>query len=108
MDKIKKYKDILQAEMEYQATKTLYKAPNVHRHLVVNEDKTDFVLFSYGWKDGAYIYTVLHHLQLREDKIWVLKNNTTVLLDDIFIEEGVDRNDIEIAWAYEELGEEVA
>jgi hypothetical protein len=108
MDKITKYKNILQTEMEYQATKTLYKAPNVCRHLVMNEDRTDFVLFSYGWKEDTYMYTVLHHLQLREDKIWVLKNNTTVLLDEIFIEEGIDRNDIEIAWAYEELSEEAA
>ncbi len=105
MDKVIKYKEILQTEMEYQATKTLYKAPNVQRHLVINEDKTDFVLFSYGWKEGTYMYTVLHHLQLRGDKIWVLKNNTTVLLDDILIEEGVDRNDIEIAWAYEDTEE---
>lgn len=105
MDKIEKYQSILQLEMEEQAKKSLYNAPNVHRHLIINEDKSDFLLLSIGWEDSAYRHNVIHHIQLRGNKVWILKNNTNIEIDEFLIEKGIQKEDIEVGWIPDYLRE---
>ena len=105
MDKIEKYKKIIQEELKYQATKTLYNAPNVKRQLIINAEKTDFILLSLGWDDDNFLHTILFHYQIKDNKVWLMKNNTNVLINQIMIENGIHKNDITIGWIPDYLRE---
>lgn len=105
MDKIEKYKNIIQQELEYQATKLPDNAPNIHNHLVVNENRTDFLLLSIGWEGKFYRHNILFHYQIKANKVILMKNNTDILINKILVEQGIATEDIEINWIPDYLKE---
>ena len=101
MDKIEKYKSIVQEEMIYRGSaKSL--SGLTQRHLIINADQTDFLILSMGWKNKSFIYHVVYHIQIKGDKIWILQNNTDVDLGEIFEDEGVPRQNIVMGFLNEE------
>ena len=100
MEKIERYKKIVQEEMKYRG-----RAKSItgltERHLIVNEEKTDFIILSMGWRKNSFIHHVIYHLQIRGEKIWILQNNTDVDLGELFEDEGVPRQDIVIGFLSE-------
>ncbi len=100
MERIDKYKDIVQEEMTYRASATSANS-NIKRHLVVNTDRTDFVVLSFGWKGKIFRHYIVFHIQIKNKKIYIYKNNTYVGLMDIFIKNGISRNDIVIGFLTE-------
>lgn len=100
-DKIEKYKAIVQEEMEYRGGATSIDRI-MKRHLIINSDRTDFVIISMGFKGKKFIHHVVYHIQIKDGKIWILQNNTDVDLGGHFEDEGVPRQDIVIGYYHEE------
>ena len=102
MDKINDYKKLVEKELIYQASKSLYDAPDVHRHLVISQDKVDFMVLSMGWYKNRFLHTIIFHLQVKDNKIWIMKNNTNVLIDRCLMEQGIPFKDIEVGFLSED------
>lgn len=52
-----------------------------------------------GWYEGQYQYKVVFHFQIKPSgKIWILANNTDLLVTDDLAEEGIPASDIVIGF----------
>lgn len=94
MDKIKKYATILKLEMEKQAAVPSANAPELKKHLVINETGTEFVLFSIGWWKRRFIHSVIFHFAIKNGKVILYANNTDLDLSDQLTEKGIPKSDI--------------
>ena len=94
IDKIKSYKKILLDEMEYQAGLSFANAPELKRQLIVNEDRSEFILLMMGWSKKRYKHGVLFHFEIKEDKVWLHVNHTDVEIGERLAEKGIPKSDI--------------
>ncbi|MFK7908953.1 MAG: element excision factor XisI family protein [Chitinophagales bacterium] len=97
MDRIEKYKDIIKNEMTYRAGARSANS-DVKRHLVMNVDRTDFVVLSFGWKGKSFQHYVTFHVQVKNNQVWIYQNNTDVDLVEVFVKNGIPRKDIVIGF----------
>ena len=94
MEAITKYQDIIQKELEYQASIRISTAPTVERHLVVNENRTEFLLLNVGWYKHHYRHAIVFHLQIKGDKVWVHEDNTDLGIAEVIAKEGIPKSKI--------------
>lgn len=94
MDKIEKYKNIIQKELEYQASIPFENAPDLKRYLIVNESKTQFILMVLGWHEECYKHYCMFHVELIDDMIWVHQDNTDIGIAKRFSNESIPKKDI--------------
>ena len=104
MEKIEQYKNIVQEAMEYRG-KAKSMTGLTERHLIINSERTDFLILSMGWRNNSFIHHVIYHIQIRGAKIWILQNNTDVDLGELFEDEDVPRQDIVIGFLNEQQRE---
>ena len=55
-------------------------------------------MLSAGWHNNRYIFQVAFHFAIIDNKIWLLQNNTDLLLADDLVERGVPASDIVLAF----------
>ena len=68
--------------------------PYVKKQIVIDLERNHFQLLSAGWHNNRYIYQVAFHFAIIDNKIWLLQNNTDLLLADKLVERGVPASDI--------------
>jgi hypothetical protein len=56
-----------------------------------------------GWHHKRWVHHCLMHLDVRNDKVWILHNTTEHELTDELIEAGVPKTDIVLGFCPEEL-----
>lgn len=93
MDIITKYKKILRAEMEYQASIPFSNA-NLKIHLVINKEETEFVLLKLGWVNKIFKHGLLFHFEIKGEKVWLYKNHTDIDIGTRLAEKGIPKSDI--------------
>lgn len=98
MDKIKKYQDILQKEFEYQQTIKISNAPDIKRHLIINKERTDFLLLNIGFEGKSYSHYPVFHVAINNGQVIIYQDNTDIALVNILIEEGIDKPDIVLGY----------
>ena len=91
-EKLKQYKEIICQVLEHRAGLPISNAPDLKRHLIVNADQTEFALLTVGWKGKRYQHSIVFHLEIRDGKIWVHKDNTDLGIADVLIERGIPRS----------------
>jgi hypothetical protein len=64
---------ILKVLNEYAALPT---ASDTSRHLMVNADQTEFWLLKMGWNKHTRIHTTTAHLEIRNNQIWIHRDDT--------------------------------
>lgn len=94
MDKVTRYKQLIQEEMEYQASIRLANMPDVASKLFVGEDKKQFILLYIGWQDKRYLHHFLFNIEIIGDKVWVHEDATDISIADKLIERGIPKEDI--------------
>jgi XisI protein len=96
MEKIKKYQEIVVNLLRENASD--YK--NEPKGELEDEVICDFVgnhfqLLTVGWQNNRYVFIVNCHLDIKPDgKIWVMANNTDILLANDLKKKGVPATDI--------------
>lgn len=98
MEKLEKYKDIIQEELEYRASLKISNAPELSRHLVINADRTEFILLDVGWFKKRYISDIIFHIGIINDKVWVHNDYTDIGIADFFVKGGIPKSDIVLAF----------
>ena len=57
-----------------------------------------------GWDDDMFDYLVVFHLQIKPTgKVWLLVNNTDLLVFDDLMEQGIPKSDLVIGFLPENL-----
>lgn len=96
MDKVKKYQDILIALLnDYVEFLSGSSAP-VKPQVFSDKEHNHFQLLKIGWdtKQYQFVFGILFHFDIIDNKIWLQLNNTEFSVVDELIELGVPKSDI--------------
>lgn len=94
MDKIKKYSHIVRDVLERLSTRVPANAPTLRKHLVIDEPKNEFILISLGNHKGKYNYTVLAHVEIKDDKILIHEESVDPSIFERLTDAGIPEADI--------------
>ena len=95
--KIKKYQQVLEAFLQEEAdSKTI---PGIEFQVITDTRNNHFQLVETGWYEKQFIHSVVFHFQIKPDgKIWLLANNTDMLVAEELVKKGVPASDIVIGF----------
>ncbi|AEE52140.1 XisI protein [Haliscomenobacter hydrossis] len=95
--KIKKYQQVLEAFLQEEAdSKTI---PGIEFQVITDTRNNHFQLVETGWFEKQFIHSVIFHFQIKPDgKIWLLANNTDMLVAEELVKKGVPALDIVIGF----------
>lgn len=100
--KLKKYQTILEAYLQEEANDKVI--PGIEFQVIIDKHNNHFQLVETGWYDGHYIYSVIFHFQIKPNgKIWLLINNSDILVADELMRRGVPASDIVLGFHSEEV-----
>jgi len=92
-EKIKKYQHLLKDFLTEEADSKAI--PEIEFQVVADEQNNHFQLVETGWFDKRFIHSVIFHFQIKPDgKIWLLANNTDMLVAEELVKRGVPASDI--------------
>ncbi|HMV85383.1 MAG TPA: element excision factor XisI family protein [Blastocatellia bacterium] len=98
MDKIKRYRQILQQVMEDTAT-MLSQGNEVAILPVCDSIHDQYLMISLGWhKIGRREHAIVFHAQLREGRVLIETDRVEESVTSFLIEAGIEETDIEFAW----------
>ena len=89
----KKIKEILDAYVA--ATK-----PNINEevYVVTDDVKKHFLLYHNSWQNSSRDYGCILHIRLKNEKVYVEYDGTDVGFADTFVEAGIPKQDIVLAF----------
>lgn len=97
MDKLTHYRQLVQDVLqEYGALKPSY--GDVEMELIVDTTRDHYQLLSVGWNNLERIHGTLLHIDIRDGKIWIQHDGTEEGVANRFVEQGVPRSDIVLAF----------
>jgi hypothetical protein len=59
-----------------------------------------YLLLEEGWEDFRHIHTIVTHLEIRGDKVWILEDNTAIGVANRLIEAGVPKTQVVLAFQH--------
>ena len=94
MDKIAKYRKIIEKYLQHRANLHLASSPGAKGHLVIDREKDESVLLWVGWSGTSYKHGLMFHLQIMDGKVWIHENRTDIDLAQVLNEAGISKSDI--------------
>jgi hypothetical protein len=86
---------ILKVLGEYQALPT---SAGMTRHLMVNAEKNEFWLLKMGWKDHTRIHSTTLHLEIKNNLIWIHRDETEDGIAADLEQHGIPKEQIVLAF----------
>jgi XisI protein len=101
--KIKKYGNVVREWLaEFVSHRT--NAPDATYELIADDVRHHYQVVRTGWLDGRFYHKVVFHLHIKDNaKVWILVNNTDLLLTDDLMASGVLTSDIVIGFLPEDV-----
>ncbi|MDJ0536071.1 MAG: XisI protein [Xenococcaceae cyanobacterium MO_207.B15] len=93
MDKVTCYRQYIQDFLTEQ-TQGKVIGGDIETEIVFDVDRERFLLIDLGWKEHQRIYNCVIHLEIRDNKIWIQRNQTDQPIADVLISMGVAKEDI--------------
>ena len=95
MDKIKKYQEILIGYLsEYAKNSKLANMPDIENKIIVDKERNSYQLLRIGWQDNRYVFSVVFHFDIKDEKVWFQRNITERDVVDVLMERGILKEDI--------------
>jgi XisI protein len=95
MDKIIFYQKIIVEVLEENLTTYDSKDCDLRDLLISDCPKNNFLLITVGWNDNHYTHMVKFHFEIKENgKVWLLLNDTDVMIAEELVNKGVLKSDI--------------
>ncbi len=66
----------------------------VDSQMILDTDRDHYLLLDVGWQDKKYVYAVFVHIDIKDGKIWIQRNNTEINLAERLQVKGVSSSDI--------------
>jgi hypothetical protein len=86
---------ILKVLNDYAALPT---GSNTTRHLIVNHDQTEFWLLKIGWNKHTRIHTTIAHLEIKNDMVWIHRDETEEGIATELEQYGISKQQIVLAF----------
>ncbi len=67
-------------------------------YLVADDVSKHYLLYHNTWRNSSRIYGCILHIRIKNDKIYVEYDGTDIGFADVFVEEGVPKQDIVLAF----------
>ena len=93
MDKLTKYRQVIQTLLSEYAEGSIL-GGEIESETVFDIVSDRYLLVDLGWKGQRRIYACLIHLEIREGKIWIQRNQTDRSLTEDLLVMGVVKEDI--------------
>jgi len=93
VDKLIRYRQYVQ-DFLIEQSKSKIIGGDIETEIIFDEKRDRFLLVDLGWNQYQRIYNCVIHLEIREQKIWIQRNQTDQPIADAFISMGVNREDI--------------
>lgn len=68
--------------------------PGVDSQIILDTDRDHYLLVDVGWQEQKYVYAVFVHIDIKDGKIWIQRNNTEINIAERLRERGVNQDDI--------------
>jgi hypothetical protein len=72
---------------------------------IIDKQERNFLLLSFGWQKEHYNYFLAFHLEIREEKVWIHRNNTEWQIASELVEKGIAKQDIVLGFLPSNLRE---
>lgn len=93
MDKLNKYRTIIKNFLTKQAQGNSL-GGDIETEIIFDEQRERYLLIDLGWNEHQRIYSCVIHLEIKNGKIWIQRNQTDLPIADKLISEGIARQDI--------------
>jgi hypothetical protein len=93
MECLNDYRNIIKTFLEESIVESL-NDPNFETQLICDRDRDHYQLVSLGWQGHRRFYSVLIHLDIKDDKVWIQRNDTDRLIAQELMALGIARADI--------------
>jgi len=103
MDKLIKYKTILSDYLTDYAKIKPANLPDIDSYAIVDKEQNHFQLLQVGWQGRDYIFTVVLHFDIKDEKVWFQRNITDREIVDELMEMGIAKKDIVLGFTEPQL-----
>jgi hypothetical protein len=93
MERLDQYREIIRTFLEASIAPSS-NDPNFETQLICDCDRDHYQLVSLGWQGHRRFYSVSIHLDIKDGKVWIQKNDTDRLIAQELVGLGVAREDI--------------
>lgn len=93
MDKLTSYRQYIQKFLTEQAQGKII-GGDTETEVIFDLDRDRYLLIDLGWKEHQRIYNCVIHLEIKDCKIWIQRNQTDKPIADVLIAMGVAKEDI--------------
>lgn len=99
-EKIAKYASILTERLDAFVQRRNSSQGRVAEYELIADDKhRHYQVIRTGWRKDVFEYNIVFHFQIKPTgKVWLLVNNTDILITDDLIERGIPKSDIVIGF----------
>ena len=101
MEKLTFYRNCIQEILEQHARKLAQARPlgEIETQLLFDREHEHYQLLRIGWRDDKdHVFDCRLHLSLKNDKIWIERDNTERGIADELLEHGIPQHDIVLAF----------
>lgn len=99
MDKVLKYQQTINQELEKWNSFHNSNKSDVKYQVIINAEKTNFLVIAFGWGKDEYHYQVLFHIELKEGKVWIHEDSTGIGIALSLQNAGIMKSDIILGFA---------
>jgi hypothetical protein len=92
--KLIQYQTIVTDILKVLANRIPANRPNQKKHLIINNDLSEYILVSLGRFGQQFDYSVLAHLELKDGKIYIYEENIDPSIYERLMDNGVIETDI--------------
>ena len=95
MEKVKKYQKIIIDYLSNYAKKSkLANMPDIENKVIADKERNSFQLLRIGWQENRYVFSVVFHFDIKDEKVWFQRNITERDVVDVLMEKGIPKEDI--------------
>lgn len=97
MDKLEKYRNYIESILnEYSQYKPSY--GYVEIQLLIDRERDHYQIMTVGWNGEKRIHGIMLHIDIKDGKIWIQHNGTERGITQDFLQLGVPKQDIVLAF----------
>jgi hypothetical protein len=93
MDKLTSYRQYIQ-EFLIEQTQGQIIGGDIETEIIFDSDRDRYLLIDLGWQEHQRIYNCVIHLEIKDGRIWIQRNQTDKPIADVLISMGVAKEDI--------------
>jgi XisI protein len=99
MSDVNKYRQIVQNLLkEIHSYGAASIVSSIEEQVVFDNARDHYILIDVGWDQKQHVYGSIIHIDIKDGKIWIQRNNTEIDLADRLIEMGVSKENIVIGF----------